>query len=74
MAEVARDRRATVRNVEAEFRLAAAALGTARLQRGIYEKLEQRFVRAERERRRRREFRELDEANAMSHAYTCGVP
>jgi hypothetical protein len=64
MAHTARTMRESLRDLESRQHVASAALQAAKLQRRIYEKLEDRFLRAERHRRERRERYECEEANA----------
>ena len=58
--------RESLREVESRQHVASAALQAAKLQRRVYEKLEGRFLRAERHRRERRERYECEEANAAT--------
>jgi hypothetical protein len=67
MLHAAQTMRASLRDVEARQHLASAALQLAKLERRVYEKLEERFLRAERNRRERRERYECEEANAAAH-------
>jgi hypothetical protein len=67
MAHTAQTMREWLRDVEARQHVASAALQEAKLQRRVYEKLEERFLLAERHRRERRERYECEEANAATH-------
>jgi hypothetical protein len=68
MAKTAQALRDSLRDIELRWEGASAALQAAKLQRGVFEKLEQRFARGERIRRERRERHEYEEANALIHS------
>jgi hypothetical protein len=56
----------SLHDVEARQRIASVALQAAKLERRVYEKLEERFLRSERRRRERSERHECEEANAAT--------
>jgi hypothetical protein len=66
MAHTTLTMRESLREVESRQHVASATLQAAKLQRRVYEKLEDRFLRAERHRRERRERYEREEANAAT--------
>jgi hypothetical protein len=56
----------SLHDVEARQRIASVALRAAKLERRVYEKLEERFLRSERRRRERSERHECEEANVAT--------
>jgi hypothetical protein len=72
-AQIARAMGESVRDLQARKSVASVALRTAKLQRGVYEKLEERFLHAERCRRERRERYEYEESNAAAYRSRAGA-